>query len=83
MGRSRGWEAGGRNAPSKSQVAIVFLKHSGSEPPLEAFGPMKHLNPLARRRSIRPSVKYVKKKKKKKKKKRKKKKKKKGPPICS
>ena len=53
--RGRGG-TGGPNPPVKSQVAIGFLRNSGTDPPREAIGP---LGPSASRGGfVRPSVKY-------------------------
>ena len=58
MGGSRGrGGTEGPDPPVKSQVAIGFLRNSGTDPLREANGPM---GPIAsRERSVRPSVKYV------------------------
>ena len=48
---------GGREGPDppvKSQVAIGFLRNSGTDPLREAMGPI-----ASQERSVRPSVKYV------------------------
>ena len=56
MGKSRGG-AWGLDTPGKSQVAIGFLRNSGTDPSREAIGPR---GPIAsRRRPVWPSVKYV------------------------
>ena len=49
-------EEGGRGPvpPGKSEVAIGFLRNTGTDPSREALGPI-----ASRGRSIRPSVKYV------------------------
>ena len=59
MGGSRGGGAGGPDPPplGKSQVAICFLRKSGTDPLKKQLDPM---GPIASRgRSVRPSVKYV------------------------
>ena len=40
MRGSRGWWTGGPDYPEKSQMAIVFLRNIGTDPTLEAFGPL-------------------------------------------
>ena len=64
MGRSRGG-TGGQDPPGKSQVAIGFLRNTGTPPPpppqeaIEPKGPVSRVQLLHLRMSVCPTVKYV------------------------